>query len=70
LRLGAERTLAHSSLYWSLFQLILFVDTLPFTIGYLIEVPAIVFAASSRPSSAGSSEQAQRTGAVHPQAAR
>jgi protein-S-isoprenylcysteine O-methyltransferase Ste14 len=35
------RVLFDSSLYWSLFQLILFVDTLLFTIGYLIEMPAL-----------------------------
>jgi protein-S-isoprenylcysteine O-methyltransferase Ste14 len=35
------RVLFDSSLYWSAFQLILFVDTLLFTIGYMIEVPAL-----------------------------
>jgi protein-S-isoprenylcysteine O-methyltransferase Ste14 len=35
------RALFDSSLFWSCFQLILFVDTLLFTLGYMIEVPAL-----------------------------
>jgi protein-S-isoprenylcysteine O-methyltransferase Ste14 len=35
------RALFDSGLYWSLFQLILFVDTFLFTIGYILEVPAL-----------------------------
>ena len=35
------RALFDSSLYWALFQCILFADTLLFTIGYIVEVPAL-----------------------------
>jgi protein-S-isoprenylcysteine O-methyltransferase Ste14 len=35
------RQLFDSSLFWACFQLILFVDTLLFTIGYIVEVPAL-----------------------------
>jgi protein-S-isoprenylcysteine O-methyltransferase Ste14 len=35
------RRLFDSTLYWACFQLILFVDTFLFTIGYLVEVPAL-----------------------------
>lgn len=35
------RVLFDTSLFWAAFQLILFVDTLLFTIGYLIELPAL-----------------------------
>jgi protein-S-isoprenylcysteine O-methyltransferase Ste14 len=35
------RALFDSSLFWACFQLILFVDTLLFTLGYIIEVPAL-----------------------------
>ena len=35
------RQLFDSSLFWACFQLILFVDTLLFTLGYIIEVPAL-----------------------------
>ncbi|HEY6124765.1 MAG TPA: hypothetical protein VIV63_08945 [Steroidobacteraceae bacterium] len=35
------RELFDSSLFWTCFQLILFVDTLLFTLGYIIEVPAL-----------------------------
>jgi protein-S-isoprenylcysteine O-methyltransferase Ste14 len=37
----AGRTLFDSSLFWASFQLILFVDTLLFTLGYIIELPAL-----------------------------
>lgn len=37
----AGRVLFDSSLFWAAFQLILFVDTLLFTIGYIIELPAL-----------------------------
>jgi protein-S-isoprenylcysteine O-methyltransferase Ste14 len=35
------RELFDTSLFWACFQLILFVDTLLFTLGYIIEVPAL-----------------------------
>jgi hypothetical protein len=35
------RQLFDSSLFWACFQLILFIDTLLFTIGYIVEVPAL-----------------------------
>ncbi|HEV7609393.1 MAG TPA: hypothetical protein VGO61_18785 [Steroidobacteraceae bacterium] len=35
------RQLFDNSLFWACFQLILFVDTLLFTLGYIIEVPAL-----------------------------
>ena len=35
------RALFDSSLFWACFQLILFVDTLLFTLGYIIETPAL-----------------------------
>ncbi len=35
------RELFDSSLFWACFQLILFVDTLLFTLGYIIEIPAL-----------------------------
>jgi protein-S-isoprenylcysteine O-methyltransferase Ste14 len=35
------RQLFDNSLFWSCFQLILFVDTLLFTLGYIIETPAL-----------------------------
>jgi len=35
------RNLFDSSLFWACFQLILFVDTLLFTLGYIIELPAL-----------------------------
>lgn len=35
------RVLFDTSLFWAIFQLILFVDTLLFTLGYIIEVPAL-----------------------------
>jgi hypothetical protein len=35
------RQLFDSSLFWACFQLILFVDTLLFTLGYIVEVPAL-----------------------------
>ncbi|HEU4601880.1 MAG TPA: hypothetical protein VFS24_07920 [Steroidobacteraceae bacterium] len=35
------RALFDSSLFWACFQLILFVDTLLFTLGYMVEVPAL-----------------------------
>jgi protein-S-isoprenylcysteine O-methyltransferase Ste14 len=35
------RELFDSSLFWACFQLILFVDTLLFTVGYIVEVPAL-----------------------------
>ena len=35
------RQLFDSSLFWACFQLILFVDTLLFTVGYIVEVPAL-----------------------------
>lgn len=35
------RVLFDSSLFWAAFQLILFIDTLLFTIGYIIELPAL-----------------------------
>jgi len=35
------RQLFDSSLFWASFQLILFVDTLLFTLGYIVEVPAL-----------------------------
>jgi protein-S-isoprenylcysteine O-methyltransferase Ste14 len=35
------RVLFDSSLFWACFQLILFVDTLLFTLGYIIETPAL-----------------------------
>jgi len=35
------RQLFDSSLFWACFQLILFIDTLLFTLGYIIEVPAL-----------------------------
>jgi Isoprenylcysteine carboxyl methyltransferase (ICMT) family len=35
------RALFDSSLFWAAFQLILFVDTLLFTLGYIIELPAL-----------------------------
>jgi protein-S-isoprenylcysteine O-methyltransferase Ste14 len=37
----AGRMLFDSSLFWASFQLILFVDTLLFTLGYIIELPAL-----------------------------
>jgi protein-S-isoprenylcysteine O-methyltransferase Ste14 len=37
----AGRQLFDTSLYWACFQLILFVDTFLFTIGYIVEVPAL-----------------------------
>jgi protein-S-isoprenylcysteine O-methyltransferase Ste14 len=37
----APRALFDTSLFWAAFQLILFVDTLLFTLGYIIEVPAL-----------------------------
>ncbi len=37
----AGRVLFDSSLFWAAFQLILFVDTLLFTIGYIIELPSL-----------------------------
>jgi protein-S-isoprenylcysteine O-methyltransferase Ste14 len=42
LREGARgRQLFDNSLFWACFQLILFVDTLLFTLGYIIETPAL-----------------------------
>jgi protein-S-isoprenylcysteine O-methyltransferase Ste14 len=42
LRAGVTgRELFDTSLFWACFQLILFVDTLLFTLGYIIEVPAL-----------------------------
>jgi protein-S-isoprenylcysteine O-methyltransferase Ste14 len=38
---NSGRQLFDSSLFWACFQLILFVDTLLFTIGYIVEVPAL-----------------------------
>jgi protein-S-isoprenylcysteine O-methyltransferase Ste14 len=35
------RALFDNSLFWACFQLILFVDTLLFTLGYIVEVPAL-----------------------------
>ena len=35
------RALFDASLFWACFQLILFVDTLLFTLGYIIEIPAL-----------------------------
>jgi protein-S-isoprenylcysteine O-methyltransferase Ste14 len=35
------RVLFDNSLFWACFQLILFVDTLLFTLGYIIEIPAL-----------------------------
>ncbi|HEY5807323.1 MAG TPA: isoprenylcysteine carboxylmethyltransferase family protein [Povalibacter sp.] len=35
------RMLFDASLFWGLFQLILFVDTLLFTLGYIVELPAL-----------------------------
>jgi protein-S-isoprenylcysteine O-methyltransferase Ste14 len=35
------RALFDASLYWALFQCILFADTLLFTLGYIVEVPAL-----------------------------
>jgi protein-S-isoprenylcysteine O-methyltransferase Ste14 len=35
------RVLFDTSLFWAVFQLILFVDTLLFTLGYIIELPAL-----------------------------
>jgi protein-S-isoprenylcysteine O-methyltransferase Ste14 len=35
------RQLFDSSLFWACFQLILFIDTLLFTLGYIIEIPAL-----------------------------
>lgn len=35
------RQLFDNSLYWACFQLILFIDTFLFTIGYIVEVPAL-----------------------------
>jgi protein-S-isoprenylcysteine O-methyltransferase Ste14 len=37
----AGRQLFDSSLFWACFQLILFVDTLLFTLGYIVEIPAL-----------------------------
>lgn len=37
----AARALFDSSLFWAAYQLILFVDTLLFTLGYIIEIPAL-----------------------------
>ncbi len=37
----AGRALFDTSLFWAAFQLILFVDTLLFTLGYIIELPAL-----------------------------
>lgn len=37
----AARALFDHALFWALFQLILFVDTLLFTLGYLIEIPKL-----------------------------
>jgi protein-S-isoprenylcysteine O-methyltransferase Ste14 len=37
----AGRALFDASLFWALFQCILFVDTLLFTLGYIVEVPAL-----------------------------
>jgi protein-S-isoprenylcysteine O-methyltransferase Ste14 len=37
----AGRALFDASLFWMLFQCILFVDTLLFTLGYIVEVPAL-----------------------------
>jgi len=37
----SARELFDTSLFWAAFQLILFVDTLLFTIGYIIELPAL-----------------------------
>jgi protein-S-isoprenylcysteine O-methyltransferase Ste14 len=37
----AGRVLFDSSLFWACFQLILFVDTLLFTLGYIVEAPAL-----------------------------
>ncbi len=37
----AGRALFDNSLFWACFQLILFVDTLLFTLGYIVEVPAL-----------------------------
>jgi protein-S-isoprenylcysteine O-methyltransferase Ste14 len=42
LRAGQSgRALFDNSLFWACFQLILFVDTLLFTLGYIVEVPAL-----------------------------
>jgi protein-S-isoprenylcysteine O-methyltransferase Ste14 len=38
---GSGRQLFDSSLFWACFQLILFVDTLLFTLGYIVEIPAL-----------------------------
>jgi protein-S-isoprenylcysteine O-methyltransferase Ste14 len=35
------RALFDNSLFWACFQLILFVDTLLFTLGYIVEIPAL-----------------------------
>ncbi len=37
----AGRALFDASLFWAVFQCILFVDTLLFTLGYIVEVPAL-----------------------------
>jgi protein-S-isoprenylcysteine O-methyltransferase Ste14 len=37
----AGRALFDASLFWALFQCILFIDTLLFTLGYIVEVPAL-----------------------------
>jgi protein-S-isoprenylcysteine O-methyltransferase Ste14 len=37
----AGRVLFDTSLFWAAFQLILFIDTLLFTLGYIIELPAL-----------------------------
>jgi protein-S-isoprenylcysteine O-methyltransferase Ste14 len=37
----AGRALFDSSVFWACFQLILFVDTLLFTLGYIVEMPAL-----------------------------
>ena len=38
---ASGRALFDSSIFWAAFQLILFVDTLLFTLGYIIELPAL-----------------------------
>jgi protein-S-isoprenylcysteine O-methyltransferase Ste14 len=38
---AAGRVLFDSALYWTCFQLILFVDTFLFTLGYIVETPAL-----------------------------
>src|SRR5688572_13877063 len=35
------RVLFDTSLFWAIFQLILFIDTLLFTLGYIVEIPAL-----------------------------